>query len=500
MKRSREPGNFTSKILITIIGLICCISGSLAADFTIRDDSFEQFFGEMELRGLFAPAGLRMPLTFEQYLRTPDSAQASRLSEYQGLRLPFAAGNQVRLFGDFEGWGAKSDSEQAAIGHMRTGLLIGSGRWSLVGTYDGVSGNDFTDRYYGYRWRGVKAKTDQLYLRWSGDKSFFQVGKDYIRYGMGLAISGHDPYENIQAGVSLGDHFKLHCFLGKLDGWVSQETFVNRFLAGHRAEISFGAVQMGISEFVIYGGPGRTAEMYYMLPLYIYLGEQDNRQIDDNVIWDADLKIVKPPFRLTGEIMIDDFQIESKTAGDREPIEAGLGLQADWAIASQPCYITTSLCYRMITNWTFNQNKDWNRFLFESHPIGAEEGNDFDRLSWKLSATAPFGLGTGEVYYRRKGQGMIEDPWTCPWETDSTWHQTFPTGVVERTVGFQLGLDWHPDALKLFGSNRPINIFGLWRYQRSENYSNISGQRKDQWLIKLGIGYSISGKIIDLDQ
>jgi hypothetical protein len=484
---------------MALTGIVLLWSAAPAADITIADESSEYYYRELEARGLGAPAGLVLPISYKHYLRLDDSAKGFMFFKPGLIGLPLTPDNRVGIFGVVEGWAGGSDSLTTGVGHFRGGLLVGSGPWSLVGTYDGVSGKDFTEDYYGYQWRGVKAKTDQVYLRWSGEKAFFQAGKDYLKYGMGLGLSGRQPFEKIQSGVRLGNHFGLYSFLGKLDGWLEQDVFVNRYLAGHRAEFKYGCLQLGLNEFAIYGGLGRTVELYYLLPLYFFLGEQDNRQIDDNVIWDADLKITAPPVVITGEIMIDDIQIEDKSTGDKEPTEAGLGLQADWAMLTSPWLVTTTASYRLVTNWTFNQNKEWNRFLFEGQPLGAEDGNDFDLLSWKITARASSWFGRAEIYHKRKGQGRIDDPWTSPWLTDSTWRETFPGGIVERTAGYQLGLEWRPPLSRFLG-DMPLTVFGLGRYENVSNYANSSGRKREQWFMKLGLSLCFSSKIIDLDQ
>jgi len=486
-----------NKILILFALLFYITSKTAAADFTIIDDNFNAYYFDLELRGLAQPASLYGPLTYRQYQSIPDSTRELPISRSRDLGLPFSEDEQMRLFGQAEARLLKNKDKLSTVGQFHGGVALNSGRWSSVALYQGVSGDDLSSSYYGYQWRGVKAKTRQVYVRWSGERGFFQIGKDQINCGLGLTLSGRDPYENIQGGITLGNHMKIYGFVGKLNGWLKDSVFVNRYLAGHRAEISFNSLQLGFNEYVIYGGPGRNVEIYYLIPLYLYQGEQINRQFDDNVIWNADFKIVKPPFRLSGEITLDDFQIEKKTTGDLEPTEAGFGLQADWAIISNPFFVTSSLSYRMITGWTYNQAKDWNRFLFESQPIGSEEGNDFDRLSWKLSANSSSWMGSAEVFYKRKGQGNIDDPWTEPWSHDSTWHETFPYGVVEKTVGCQFDLEWQTMAINILKQNRLINISGLLRYENSQDYNNMPGQNHSQWLVGLGMGFSFSQGIIN---
>ena len=492
-----------SKLLLNIAGLwlllSCLTSRAQAADFTIIDKDFAQYWGDMELRGFIRPVSLHGFPTYQQFLNAPDSLLENPLAGYQILRLPYSGENQARGFTSIKALAAWNAKDLSTIGDFRGGALVGQGDWSLVGGYYGFSGDDGAKDYYGYQWRGVKAKTDQVYLRWSGKKNYFQIGKDHLKYGLGILLSGRESFEHAQAKIALGDHFNIYSFAGKIDGWQVDSVFVNRYISGHRAEINLGFLQLGFNEVMIYGGLGRTMELYYLMPLYIFQGEQINYNIDDNAVWDADFKIVKPPFRLSGEISIDDFQIEKSHMGDNEPTEAGLALQLDWAIMSKPALATLSTSYRAVTPWTYNQNKDWNRFLLEGQPIGDIDGNDFDRLSMSISTLSPTWFGAMDLYYKRKGEGNIDDPWTNPWY-DPTWQQSFPGGVVEKTAGVQLTAEWRISTVKFYGKRQLIDILGQLTYSRSHNYLNVSGQRKDLWSFQLGIGYYLSGKMIEIKE
>jgi hypothetical protein len=190
---------------------------------------------------------------------------------------------------------------------------------------------------------------------------------------------------------------------------------------------------------MLYGGVGRPVEWYYLLPFYIYQGEQDNRAHDDNAIWDADVKIVLAPVRIRAELMIDDIQIERKSRSDQEPQEIAMGCDLAVALADDPVFVTQCITYQMVTGWTFNQNKTWNRWLLDGMPLGAEYGNDFDRLAALTSVQGSCYRGELELSLLRKGQGNITDPWTAPWEHDSTWASRFPSGIVERRWTASLG-------------------------------------------------------------
>lgn len=463
------------------------------ADFSIFDAQAFECAEQLELRAMVDPLPPRQPWASSILLSFPDSVKTSALYKKNILRLAIPADSQGVAVSAIDGWLSQGSSRQTAAGQFRSGLALAIGKWSLAASYRGLSGDDH-DYYYGYDWRGVRAKSDQIYLRWAENKSFFQVGKDYHRYGLGMALAGNQPFECLQGAISLGDNFSLHGFTGKLDGWLRDSVFVNRFLAGHRIQFSAGFLQIGVSEFVIYGGPGRALEPYYLLPLYIFLGEQDNRQVDDNVIWDLDCRMVLPPFRLQAELMVDDFQIEKKSAGDLEPAEVGIGVKADWGICSEPFYLSTTIDYKMVTNWTFNQNKDWNRFLFEGQPLGPPDGNDFDRTTWGFKAFGMNWQASTDLYLLRCGQGNIDDPWTSPWVHDSTWTQSFPSGVTEKTIGVVINLEYRLPNTRFLGWRAGPRLYGRWDRWVAKNAGHMTGAEAGDWNLRLGIGADLSAK------
>lgn len=478
--------------LATIITLNA--ASSLGADFSIFDARVFECAEQLELRELVDPLPSRQPWASGVLLSFPDSVKPTVLYQKNILRLANPVDGHGRGASVIDGWLSQGSSQQAVAGQFRTGLTFAYGKWSMAASYQGLFGDDH-DYYYGYDWRGVRAKSDQVYLRWSENKSFFQLGKDYYRYGLGMALAGNQPFESLQGAISLGENISLHGFSGKLDGWLRDSVFVNRYLAGHRIQFSAGFLQIGVSEFAIYGGPGRALEPYYLLPLYIFLGEQDNRQIDDNIIWDLDFRMVLPPFRLQAELMVDDFQIEKKSAGDLEPTEAGIGVRADWGICSEPFYLSTMIDYKMVTNWTFNQNKDWNRFLFEGQPLGPSEGNDFERATWCLKAFGMNWQANTELYLLRCGQGNIDDPWTSPWVNDSTWTQSFPSGVIEKTTGVVINLEYNLPIERFWGWSAVPRLYGRWDWKASKNAGHVSGEAASDWNLKVGIGADLSANI-----
>ena len=312
-----------------------------------------------------------------------------------------------------------------------------------------------------------------------------------------MALSGAKPYERIKAGFKLSEHLQLTWFTAQLDEYVEYEDTVkviyNRYLAGHRAELNWKHFQLGMNEFILYGGIGRQIELYYLLPLYALHGEQLNHRWDDNTLWSVDAKLIVPPFRGAVELIVDDFQIDSESEADREPSEYGFALKGDAAILNEPLFLTVTGKYEMVTNLTFNQNMPYNRYLYENEPLGAEDGNDYEKYSLGLSAVGSEYGGNFKLFYLSKGEGRIDDKWAEPWVDDPDWTEKFPSGIVEKYFGIQCNVWGEGFYWKFFGINMlgVAGIEGTWK--NIDNYNHVAGEKGTEWELKAEIETKIWG-------
>ncbi len=403
-----------------------------AANFTMKDNTGgENLLDELELRGIIPVlSSLRPYNVIEASRHLPDTGRYKQYRQLANIIYPptgyrFQAGTEVSGSVYNHGFLATAGSTS------RIGMLGALGDWSFAAVNTGQTGDLATDST-GYRWRGVTGNSDQVYVRWSGLGAHVQFGKDYLQNGLGLAVSDRQPFEQLQGHYDLSRMFRLSWFTGQLDKYIDDSGVYNRYIAGHRIEFKTSRSCIGANEYMMYGGTGRTIEWYYLLPFYIFQGEQDNRPFDDNAIWDVDAKIVVPPVRIKFEMMIDDIQIERKVKTDQEPQEIGLACNVSVAVTDYPALISQHLEYQMVTRWTYNQMNPWNRWLYNNEPLGAEYGNDFDRLSLTTTALGSNYHGELELALLRKGEGSITEPWTEPWVYDSTWVSRFPSGILGK--------------------------------------------------------------------
>lgn len=486
----------SNKTIFIYWAIAVFISPVMAFDYSVPERwGYRQILEELEIRGKAPLIKESNPFSFQEVISLIDNISNERWREgheRQLILLDPLWDAVVFTNPSFESCFDGDPGRDVLVNRNYGGLFIGRGNLSMAGVYYMATGDEHNEKYYGKMWRGVSGGSDQIYLRYVFQNGYIQMGKDCLGIASGLALSGDRPFEKIQAEYRFNRNLSILAFTGQLDKMQDSQAIYNRYLSGHRAEIALGNVQIGLTELVIYGGAGRSIEPYYILPLYIFQAEQLNKLfIDDNVIWDMDIKAVVKPFRLRAEFMVDDFQIDSDSPTDNEPTEAGFLIRADWAALSRPFYLTPFVKYQMVTDWTFNQPKVWNHFIYEGLPLGTKYGNDYDRLSLGATTMGPRHKGTIELYHLRKGEGRVTADWTEPWVNDSSWQERFPRGMVEKTFGVGLQVSHHLGEMALQGIGGICCLKAEGSWEMIKNKENIPGITDENWKVCLGLDVNI---------
>ena len=294
--------------------------------------------------------------------------------------------------------------------------------------------------YVGKKWRGLAGGVEQSFITAQFKNFDLHLGR--FRSFWGIQKSLLLAESNALDGFQYSFHYKKISFtyrfakLNQLQTDLQTTVFDNRYFAGHRFDIRLHKkLKLGIFESIIFGGVGRTAEFNYLNPLMSYHAEQLNNNVNDNSFIGGDFVwYPKQNYKLYGQLFIDDYQIEKETQGDQEPNEYGFIL-GGYAVNLLPSY-DLRIEYIKITNRTYNQAYERNRYTFENNSLGYFNENDFDKtnisftrwLSTKSSASLNFS-------YKRKGEGNISDSWTEPWlDSNEPYYETFPFGTVEKTT------------------------------------------------------------------
>ncbi len=348
--------------------------------------------------------------------------------------------------------------------------------------------------YTGKKWRGLAGDVEQAFAYYHTDRFNLTLGRFASFWGLrqSLVLSSNKALDGIGYSLNWG-RLTLSYRLARLDGLNPDEDsvaqFENRFFAGHRLDVHFNEqLRVGLFETVIFGGPGRQIELYYLNPIIFFHGSQLNDGADDNTFLGLDFDYLPVNgVRLYGQLLVDDIQIENKSQGDQEPNEIGILLGTHWVNAFKNTDIKTS--YTRVTSRTYNQGNSRNRYLHDGELLSAALGNDYDQ--WSLSVVRWFskamnaGINFGLT---RQGEGAVADVWTTPWlNVTGDYNEPFPTGSVEKTA--RLGL-----SLKGF--------FGKYLFAEIEsglneitNFENSAGINKTLPFVSVKLSTFFSGSV-----
>ncbi|MCK4403626.1 MAG: hypothetical protein KAW02_00925 [candidate division Zixibacteria bacterium] len=348
--------------------------------------------------------------------------------------------------------------------------------------------------YEGKVWRGFAGDAAQAYLAFNLPYFKVLLGRERIAWGQKstqeLILSERaSPLDmvKIQGGWGIFQGTAFFAFLSPLttQDFSGDVSHINRYLSGHRISLNlFSKAQLGFSETIVYGGRNRQVEAYYLNPLLWYHGAQLNEKRDDNTFFAFDFNLrPKRGLLFYGEFLIDDFQIEKKNQGDKEPNE--LGYSGGFCILDIFGFKGTelSLEYIRINNWTYNQKEERNRYLNRKKLLGNPMGPDTDNFSASLSAWLRRGLKSKITYQKRRcGEGGVDSPWSEPWMlAEGEYKEKFPSGVVEKMNNLGIALQYNY-----------TNLFRCelsWNYFDFVNYKNIQDHKEDFSQVSLNLSY-----------
>lgn len=415
------------------------------------------------------------------------------------LSLPPQGGIRSDYAWRFRIWGKeelRTRTEEPAVGRAAVGANSGLHLQDKLVLYvvARVDQNILDDStYYGYKWRGKYfGDFDAAYIQGKFSRFLITLGRKELFWGPSLRGSlilsnNAPPLDLFSIQVTFGK-MRLLYFTTQLDymkNYYSPQTntFVesaNRYLVGHRLDwlLPFN-FELGLTEIFLYGGPGRSMEMHFLNPLLLYHSLQLNDQASGNTMWGVDC-LWRPfrKFEVYGELMIDDFQIEKRVPSDYEA--AAWGIQGGMR-ASSPFELNGSFLsaeYFWVSNWCYNNQEPFSRYIYKNRVTGAWFGNDGDNfwVSWnqllseKWSATLK-----GEI--KRHGEGRPD----ADWPIVEYWFQPrkFPSGIVETQQSLGAQIKFWPSLNTFF----LLNI----RYLQTKNLNNQPNKNENKWELKLTV-------------
>lgn len=396
----------------------------------------------------------------------------------------------LRTGGDLFGLSRSESGREGIIrGRTRAYAGTGTGLWWVFVRGDIDSRGDDDPTFFGRRWQDHLTGTIDLGLiSWRRNAYSVTAGREAIAWGSGahdllLVNDQSPPYDLIRFSYH-HKNFDFSYFLTGLDSdfrHPDDTTYVGvadikRYFAGHRLEIRpTKGLEIGLTEVVVWGGPGRQLEAFYLNPFLPYYWEQLNAGVDDNPLWSVDVSYLVPngPM-LYGEFLIDDFQIDFVS----EPHQVGWMLGTNWA---RPMGVSGSFFtfdWSHIEPGVFGQNRPYNRYLNHRVGMGSVMGPDADRLFVRLRqhVSAPMSL-TIQGEQIRKGEREIATP-----QNSTLVRNEFPSGIVETRTSGSLTLMYRPDA------HLEFTLGG--GYRSTTNVGHIDGTRLEGAFIQFSLRVS----------
>jgi hypothetical protein len=480
--------------LITALILIAIIAG----DTTAQDSSGVIPIGLPESDLLYSRMEREQTLSLEtlDYQLGPYRFELIPFSPGPFGRIAQTIGTRACLFGSVreEIFGSRY-ARGRAYESIRAGVAMRPGRQLFVWGNFVLDEQKAKDPLYtGKKWRGLAGDVEQAFVWYQNGGFNLQAGRFASFWGgaNSLILGPHSIMDGLAYSFRWG-RLTLSYRLSKLDGLSPERSLVsvfeNRYLAGHRIDFQLSKrFRLGVSETVIFGGPGRQVEFAYLNPILFYHSSQLNSNSDDNtlVAIDFDFKPVNG-LRLYGQLLVDDFQIEKKKQSDQEPNEYGLVAGLYGADIAKGWDLNAE--YTRVTNRTFNQPHPRNRYLFNGKPIGAATGNDYDLLSVSLIRWFNRDLrGSLLTEYGRQGEGSPLDEWATPWlDISGDYSEPFPTGVVEKRWSVAGGLNGIIRNLLVLDAKAGVS--------RVSNFGHRAGQDRTVPFVQIALSAFLSGTI-----
>ena len=335
------------------------------------------------------------------------------------------------------------------------------------------------------RWRGgYTGNVKRGYVQINAGQFNVLMGRDAIFWGASpqtsVGISDNSPpFDQVRLTGTFG-RFKATAFTAQLDATWNDENvryLAKRYLSGHRLDYQHNdRLEIGIAEWVLYGGDAQTLDFKYANPVTFYYALQYNAKADDNVMFAFDIAI-RPVdgVRLYGEWLIDDFQY---VPGARDPHAVAWLCGVEWYPKKLARQLGIYSEYARVNRWAYTHLVPDNQFTHFGEMIGHPIGTDADTFTMRVSYQ--FTVSTQVEFaarVSRNGEGTIADRFYG----EDFNALPFPTGVVERITAFGGTVTYRP--------RRAWNARLTYAWQHTRNYQHSAGKTAQGHRAFLQLGY-----------
>ncbi|MCA9782758.1 MAG: hypothetical protein KC518_04190 [Candidatus Cloacimonetes bacterium] len=427
-----------------------------------------------------------LPLGDTQYMDPSHAPRTPWLAARWAQQAAWQPGDSLQLGLWFEN---RTSSQQDSNPYL---ALSGSLDWRpqpelLLHTTFSTMVNQQAPAEFPGNWGDVHAGSREAWLQWS--RSWFQLRAGRMSLNTGpesgrsLLLSNSTSLDGWRLEVRPGkkaDGLWLSAFHYELDTRAQGTHTYARWLTGHRVGWTWAnRASLALAEAILYGkehGGPSWAALNPLQPLHAVQmnGLEANTVFQLSGWWKLNERQL-----LSGEILVDDLQLDDASRDDQEPDEWAVQLDLRNAL---PADILLHTGYTRITQRSYNSKFGHQVWLIHERPLAHPLGADADEfrlgLSWKGSARVH---PSWSMAVRRQGERTPWVPFDQPWlEPDARlpYSEPFPTGVVQRTVEHTLAVEslWRSWTLRL-----------AWTLPQVRNLDHVPGQDRSDSFVELRI-------------
>ncbi|MDD3803203.1 MAG: hypothetical protein PHW02_02300 [bacterium] len=249
---------------------------------------------------------------------------------------------------------------------------------------------------------------------------------------------------------------------------------ISRYLSFHKFTFSpKDYLRFSFSEACIFGRSKVGNILDYTYPFFVFYGEQNNIDINDNILWSFDVNYnFLGKANLSYSFLVDDYQYEYEGTKDLEPPELGHIISIDIPIN---CGIV-SLNYLRVNAWVYNQRYPWNRYTYNEKNIGTDLGPDIQRFEGSFALPySESGRIRAKTGYYQKGDNYSYSDWVFPIVDSYYYYTQIGIAPVSKWAEFAFDLEHMYKFVSLNVSMRYIrNIENTTNNLSVESYIRIS--------------------------
>jgi len=333
--------------------------------------------------------------------------------------------------------------------------------------------------WYGKKDRAIAGRSAEAYvsaqLRYA-ELFFGTLDRNWGPSAVQGILLSDSPYGMDHAAITLGTNgVRVEGIATQLNSLVDTAGAIhNRYMVQHRLWLRPpGHWTVALWEGSVLAGVGRQLEPWYLNLMSLGLLAQINTGTNVNTFVGFDAQR-RGPVTLFAQGMLDDIQVDRKTAADRKPTSYGVTFGAQGNL--KPVNGAWTLFYTRISNLAYRNEDNFQTPIYFGLGTG-RNFSDYDQLTLRASLLSAHGaLLTPEVTLLRQGEGDLHLAHPPVAAYDST--PAFLSGVVERTVRLAVSGQLSAGAWTLAGDGGVHLV---------HNAGHINGANDTRWVGTVGV-------------